>query len=178
VDDVDVGKPRLPWTAASDGVGRATAFGGGRRAPGRGRERWPWARGGAAWDRQPWAGATAVGSVRRLGERCDGGAGTAAGRRDGGGAAGERGGGRAGRRRDGGGAATSAGGVRTAVGRTAARAQRRESALKETERKKKGTTVVILNNSRRPGGVADGSYLIAVGCTLGRRELVNPRRLR
>jgi hypothetical protein len=48
----------------------------------------PWARGGAAWDRQPWAGAAAMGSVRRLGERCDGcaavgergGAGTAAGR--------------------------------------------------------------------------------------------------
>jgi hypothetical protein len=44
VDDVDVGKPRLPWTAAGDGVGRATAFGSGRRAPGRGRR--PWARGG------------------------------------------------------------------------------------------------------------------------------------
>jgi hypothetical protein len=43
----------------------------------------PWARGGAAWDRQPWAGAATVGSVRRdggaaTGER--GGAGTAAGR--------------------------------------------------------------------------------------------------
>jgi hypothetical protein len=140
---------------------------------------WPWARGDAAWDRQPWAGAAAVGSVRRLGERCDGGAavgerggaGTAAGRRDGGRAAGERGGGRAGQRRDGGGAATSAGGVRAAVGRTAARAQHRESALKETERKKKGTALVILNNSRRPGGATDGSYLIAVGCTRGRREL-------
>jgi hypothetical protein len=96
VDDVDVGKLRLPWTAAGDGVGRATAFGGGRRAPGRGRGRgwWPWARGGAAWDRQPWAGAAAVGSVRWLGER-----------------------------RDGGGAATSAGGVRAVVGRTAARAR-------------------------------------------------------
>jgi hypothetical protein len=128
VDDVDVGKSWLPWTAAGDGVGRATVFGGGRRAPGRGRGRWPWARGGAAWDRQPWAGAAAVGSVRRLGER-----------RDGGGAAGERGGGgNAGRRRrlgeprDGGaaagerggdGAATSAGGVRAVVGRTAARAR-------------------------------------------------------
>jgi hypothetical protein len=83
VDDVDVGKPRLPWTAAGDGVGRATAFDGDRRAPGRGRR--PWARGGAAWDRRPWAGAAAVGLVRRAGER-----------RDGGGATGERGGGRAG----------------------------------------------------------------------------------
>jgi hypothetical protein len=37
VDDVDVGKPRLPWTAAGDGVGRATALGDGRWAPRRGR---------------------------------------------------------------------------------------------------------------------------------------------
>jgi hypothetical protein len=37
--------------------------------------------------------------------------------------------------------------------------------------------VVISNNSRRPGGAADGSYLIAVGCTRGRRELFNRRRL-
>jgi hypothetical protein len=42
MDDVDVGKSRLPWTAASDRVGRATAFGGDRRAPGRRRR--PWAR--------------------------------------------------------------------------------------------------------------------------------------
>jgi hypothetical protein len=62
VDDVDVGKPRLPWTAAGDGVGRAMAFGGGRRAPGRGRR--PWAR------------------VRRPGERGGGrGRGAATGRR-------------------------------------------------------------------------------------------------
>jgi hypothetical protein len=130
VDDVDVGKPRLPWTAAGDGVGRATAFGGGRRAPGRGRGRWPWAWGGTTWDRQPWAGAAAVGSLRRPWARCGGWAsgvttagrrasGAAAGRRlgerrDGGGATGERGGG---------GAATSAGGVRAVVGRTAARAR-------------------------------------------------------
>jgi hypothetical protein len=141
VDDVDVGKPRLPWTAAGDGVGRATAFGGGRRAPGRWRQRWPWARGGAAWDRQPWAGAAAVGSVRRLGER-----------RDGGGAPGERGGGgtAAGRRRR-----------PAACGRWWAEWRhgrgRRDSVVKETERKKKGTAVVISNNSRRPGGAADGS---------------------
>jgi hypothetical protein len=187
VYDVGVGKPRLPWTAASDGVGRATAFGGGRRAPGRGR--WPWARGGAAWDRQPWAGAAAVGSVRWLGERCDGGA--AVGERGGGasgaavrarrwasgaavrrgGAAGEWGGGRAGRRRDGGGAATSAGGGGQNV---AVKKKGRNRNRKEEERH----AVVISNNSRRPGGAADGSYLIAVGCTLGRRELVNPRRLR
>jgi hypothetical protein len=51
-------------------------------------------------------GPAAVGSVRRPGER-----------RDGGGAAGER------ARRDGGGAATSAGGVRAVAGRTAARAR-------------------------------------------------------
>jgi hypothetical protein len=44
MDDVDVGKPRLPWTVAGDGVRRATAFGGGRRAPGRGQR--PWARRG------------------------------------------------------------------------------------------------------------------------------------
>jgi hypothetical protein len=81
-------KPRLPWTTADDGVWRATAFGGGRRAPGRGRR--PWARGGAAWDRRPWAGAAAVGSVGRPGER-----------RDGGGAAGRRRGGDVGRRRAG-----------------------------------------------------------------------------
>jgi hypothetical protein len=36
MDDVDVGKPRLPWTAAGDGIGRATAFGSGRRARERG----------------------------------------------------------------------------------------------------------------------------------------------
>jgi hypothetical protein len=70
VDDVDVGKPWLPWTAAGDGVGRATTFDSGRRAPGRGRR--PWAP-GAAWDRRPWARGAAVGG------------GTAAGRRRGGG---------------------------------------------------------------------------------------------
>jgi hypothetical protein len=61
VDDVDVGRPRLPWTAVGDGSGRAhgreqTAAvvvglvgGGPRRA--RGRRRWSWARVGreAAW---------------------------------------------------------------------------------------------------------------------------------
>jgi hypothetical protein len=72
VDDVDVGKPRLPWTAAGDGVGRATALGDGVR-------RRPWAR-GAAWDRRSWArvrrpwargaamgGGTAAGWRRRTG---------------------------------------------------------------------------------------------------------------
>jgi hypothetical protein len=39
VDDVDVGKPRLPWTAAGDGVGRATAFVVGRPGGGGGRGR-------------------------------------------------------------------------------------------------------------------------------------------
>ena len=54
MDDVDVGKPRLPWTAAGDGVGRATALGDGvrRRSSGAwaraatvGAGLWPWARG-------------------------------------------------------------------------------------------------------------------------------------
>jgi hypothetical protein len=111
VDDVDVGKPRLPWTAAGDGVGRATVFGGGRRAPGRGR--WPWARGGAAWDRRPWAGAAAVGSVRRRGERRDGGGRRASG------VAGERGrrdDGDVGRWRAGGGGQNGGAGVERARG--------------------------------------------------------------
>jgi hypothetical protein len=67
MDDLDVGKSRLPWTAAGDRVGRATAFGGGRRAPGRGRR--PWARrgrggvgAGAAWAR--WRRAGGAGSER------------------------------------------------------------------------------------------------------------------
>jgi hypothetical protein len=111
MDDVDVGKPWLPWTAAGDGVGRATAFGGGRRAPGRGRR--PWAR-DAAWDRR---------------------------------------GARAARRRGG----------------------RRRRNRKVEERV---PALVILNNSRRPGGAANGSYLIAIGLCAGRRELINPRRLR
>jgi hypothetical protein len=62
VDDVDVGKPRLPWTAVGDGVGRrrwATAFGGGRRALGRGRR--PCARGAAV------GGGTAARRRRRTG---------------------------------------------------------------------------------------------------------------
>jgi hypothetical protein len=51
VDDVDVGKPRLPWTAAGDGVGRATAVVG---RPGRGGGRGHEARrgtGGRGWGR-------------------------------------------------------------------------------------------------------------------------------
>jgi hypothetical protein len=44
MDDLDVVKSWLPWTAAGDRVGQATTFGGGRRAPGRGRR--PWARRG------------------------------------------------------------------------------------------------------------------------------------
>jgi hypothetical protein len=124
MDDVDVGKPWLPWTAAGDGVGRATAFGGGRRAPGRGRR--PWAR-GAAWDRRRGCG--------------------------GGGAAARRRGARAARRRGG----------------------RRRRNRKVEERV---PALVISNNSRRPGGAANGSYLIAIGLCAGRRELINPRRLR
>jgi hypothetical protein len=125
VDDVDVGKPRLPWTAAGDGVGRATTFGSDRRAPGRGRR--SWARGAAV------------------------GGGTVAGRR----------------RRNGGGAATSdrqrAGG-RGQHGGTG-RGHGVESGERNRKEEERSTTVVISNNSRRSSGVADESYLIAVGCT-------------
>ena len=67
MDDVDVGKPWLPWTAAGDGVGRATAFGSGRRAPGRGRR--PWARGAGSG-----VGPAAMGAGRGRGRRDGGGA--------------------------------------------------------------------------------------------------------
>jgi hypothetical protein len=84
MDNVDVGKPRLPWTAAGDGVGWATAFGSGRRAPGRGRR--PWARRGrggrgrggggqhggvvaAAWCRQRGGGGVRAARGRRAGGR-------------------------------------------------------------------------------------------------------------
>jgi hypothetical protein len=120
VDDVDVGKPRLPWTAAGDGVGRATTFGGGRRAPGQGRR--PWARG---CGRGRGVGPAAVGGGGGHGLGCGGRASgvTAAGRRASGaeGEQGRRGG--AGRRWYGGGAATLASGVRAVAGRTAARAR-------------------------------------------------------
>jgi hypothetical protein len=55
VDDVDVGKPRLLWTAAGDGVRRRSSgawAGAAAAAVGAGLR--PWAR-GAAWDRRPWA---------------------------------------------------------------------------------------------------------------------------
>jgi hypothetical protein len=82
MDDVDVGRPRLPWTPAGDGVGRtrgreqtaATVDGGGR-----GRR---WASVGAR------AGAAAVGAGQRSCARCTGRA------RVGGGAGGAAGGGR------------------------------------------------------------------------------------
>jgi hypothetical protein len=70
MDDVNVGKPRLPWTAAGDGVGRATTFGDGHRAPGRGRR--PWARGRRAARRRGGGGVRAHrrrggGGVRAVG---------------------------------------------------------------------------------------------------------------
>jgi hypothetical protein len=40
-----------------------------------------------------------------------------------------------------------------------------ESGERNRKEEERSTTVVISNNSRRPGGAADGSYLIAVGCT-------------
>jgi hypothetical protein len=122
VDDVDVGKPRLPWTAASDGVGRATAFGGGRRAPGRGRERWSWARGCGRGRGAARRGTGSRGRGRRPWARCGGWAsGVTAARRWASGAAPGR---WLGERRDGGGAAGERGGdVRAAVGKTAARAR-------------------------------------------------------
>jgi hypothetical protein len=64
MDDIDVGKPRLPWTVAGDGVGRAcgreqttaTVDGvGPRRARGRGQRPWARALGGAAAVRAAWA---------------------------------------------------------------------------------------------------------------------------
>jgi hypothetical protein len=60
MDDVDVGKSRLPWTAAGDGVGRATTLGDGVRRRSSG------ARAGAAAmgaGRGPWARGVGVGGV-------------------------------------------------------------------------------------------------------------------
>jgi hypothetical protein len=74
MDDVDVRKPRLPWTTAGDGVGRATTFGGGRRAPGRGRR--PCARGRRAAQRRGGGDVRAVRGRRERGRRA-GGAGAA-----------------------------------------------------------------------------------------------------
>jgi hypothetical protein len=138
-----VGKSRLPWTAAGDGVGRATAFGGGRRAPGRGRRSWAW---GAAWDRRPWAGAVAVGSGAAAV-----GTGRGRGRRDGGGAA-------ASERRWGGDVGPAACGRARAARRRGARARRRASVVKETERKKKGPPqwlfrITPVGLAARPTGV-------------------------
>jgi hypothetical protein len=73
MDDVNVGKPRLPWTVAGDGVGRATTFGDGHRAPGRGRR--PWARGRRAARRRGGGGVRAAGAGggRQLRRRAGGG---------------------------------------------------------------------------------------------------------
>jgi hypothetical protein len=75
VDDVDVGKPRLPWTAAGDGVGRAMTLGDDVR-------RWSsGARAGAAAvGAERGVGSAAVGAGRGRGRR-DSGVGTVAGRR-------------------------------------------------------------------------------------------------
>jgi hypothetical protein len=78
MDDLDVGKSRLPWTAAGDRVGRATAFGGGRRAPGRGRR--PWARRGRGGVGAGATGSTG-GAVAACGRRAGVGAVAACGRR-------------------------------------------------------------------------------------------------
>jgi hypothetical protein len=117
MDDVDVGKPRLPWTAAGDGVGRATAFDGGRRAPGRGRR--PWACGG---DRGRGVDAGEAGSTAAWWWRRAGGvraAGMVA-------ACGRRGGGWQLRRRAGGG-----------------KAQRRDGACVEKQKGRRSPTLVI-----------------------------------
>jgi hypothetical protein len=94
VNDVDVGKPRLPWTAAGDGVGRVTALGGRRRSAvvvgrpggggggGRGRGAARRGTGSRGRGRRPWA---------RCGDWASGV--TAAERRASGAAAGTRGGG-------------------------------------------------------------------------------------
>jgi hypothetical protein len=104
VDDVDVGKPRLPWMEAGDGVGRATVLGDGvqRRSS------------------DARAGAAAVGAGRGVGPAAVGGGGgrgrpCARGAAVGGGTAAGR------RRRNGGEAATSYDGVRAGTGSTAAR---------------------------------------------------------
>jgi hypothetical protein len=127
------GRPRLPWTAAGDGGGRArgreqAAVGGGlvgggpRRARGRGRE--------ACAGRRLWAGACA----RRVGR-----------------ARGRVGGDR--RRLP---AAWGGRGRRTWA---AAVISNREIKIEE----RCSSVAVISNNSRRPEDAADGSYLIAVG---------------
>jgi hypothetical protein len=82
MDDVDIGKPRLPWTAAGDGVGRATAFGGGNRAPGRGRRPWVRGRRAARWCVE--AGALAACWRRHAGGGRGGSVRAACGRRGGG----------------------------------------------------------------------------------------------
>ena len=67
MDDLDVVKSRLPWTAAGDRVGQATTFGGGRRAPGRGRR--PWARRGRGGVGAGAAGSTGGAGSERTGAR-------------------------------------------------------------------------------------------------------------
>jgi hypothetical protein len=87
--------------------------------------------------RRPWARGTAVGG------------GTVAGRRDGGGAA------TSDRQRAGGRGQHGGAGRGHGV----------ESGERNRKEEERSTTVVISNNSHRSGGVAVGSYLIAVGCT-------------
>jgi hypothetical protein len=110
----------------------ATTFGGGRRAPGRGRR--PWARGAGSG-----VGPAAMG------------AGRGRGRRDGGGAA-------ASERRRGGDVGPAACGRVRAARRRWARARRRARVVKETERKKKGPRrwlfrITPVGLAARPTGV-------------------------
>jgi hypothetical protein len=157
VDDVDVGKPRLPWMEAGDGVGRATVLGDGvqRRssdaragaaAVGAGRGVGPAAVGGRVRGARPWA----------AGRRRGGGVGTAARRR----------------RR------TTACGRARAARRRGARARRRARVVKEKEKKKKGPRrwlfrITPVGLAARPTGVINRRRLYA-----GRRGLINPCRLR
>jgi hypothetical protein len=148
MDDVDVGKPWLPWTAVGDGVGRrrsAAVVGRARRG------RWPWARGGG---RARGAGAQCTGQARGgVGPTAWGGvrAGVGHGQHDSVGRA-------------------------QGTGSTAAWAV--EEGRRNRKIEERPQALVISNNSRRPGGATDESYLIAVGLCAGRRELINPRQLR
>jgi hypothetical protein len=71
VDDVDVGKPRLPWMEAGDGVGRATVLGDGVQRRSSDARAGAAAVGGRVRGARPWA----------AGRRRGGGVGTAARRR-------------------------------------------------------------------------------------------------
>jgi hypothetical protein len=134
VDDVDVGKPRLPWTAAGDGVGRAMTLGDDVRR----------------WSSGARAGAAAVGAERGVGSAAVG-AGRGRGRRDGGGAA-------ASERWRGGDVEPTACRRARAARRRGARARRRARVVKEIERKKEGPRrwlfrITPVGLAARPTGV-------------------------